>query len=215
MQARAPYPSCVPRLDATARTAAPPPAALSDRAMDNLRFIRETMERAGAFTAIPGRATVLVGLTAVLAGILAHAQPSFGRWLSVWLGEAVIGVVVGGWALNRKAKAAGVPLSTGPGRRFARAFAPPLAVGALLTLTLARAEVTAAIPGTWLLLYGAGVLAAGAFSIRIVPLLGGCFMALGAAALLGPPAWGEPLLALGFGGLHMGFGFVIARRYGG
>lgn len=205
----------MPRLDAAARTTAPPPAALSDRAMDNLRFIRETMERAGAFTAIPGRATMFVGLTAVAATALAHLQPSFGRWLTVWLGEAVLGVVVGGWALSRKAKAAGAPLSTGPGRRFALAFGPPLAVGGLLTLTLARAGVTGAIPGTWLLLYGAAVLAAGAFSVRIVPLLGSCFMALGAVALLGPPGWAEALLALGFGGLHVGFGFVIARRYGG
>src|SRR5512145_183126 len=114
---RSPYPSFVPRLDAAARTTAPPPAALSDRAMDNLRFIRETMERAGAFTAIPGRATMFVGLTAVAATALAHLQPSFGRWLTVWLGEAVLGVAVGGWALSRKAKAAGAPLSTGPGRR--------------------------------------------------------------------------------------------------
>jgi hypothetical protein len=183
--------------------------------MDNLRFIRETMERAGAFTAIPGKATAAVGLTAVAAAALAHAQPSFGRWLSVWLGEAVIGVAVGGWALRQKANAAGVPLSTGPGRRFALAFAPPLLVGALLTLALARAGVTGAIPGTWLLLYGAGVLAAGAFSVPIVPLLGTCFITLGAVALLGPPGWAEPLLALGFGGLHLVFGFVIARRYGG
>ena len=209
------YPFLMAHQPATARAPAPAPAALSDRAMDNLRFIRETMERAGAFTAIPGRATVLVGLTAVGATLLAHAQPSFGRWLAVWLGEAALGLAVGGWALWRKAGAAGVPLSTGPGRRFALAFAPPLAVGGLLTLALVKAGVPGAIPGTWLLLYGVGVLAAGAFSIRIVPLLGTCFVVLGGAALLGPTPWAEPLLALGFGGLHVVFGFVIARRYGG
>jgi hypothetical protein len=183
--------------------------------MDNLRFIRETMERAGAFTAIPGRATVLIGVSATAAAALAAAQPDFSRWLGVWLLEAAAAMGLGGWALRRKAADAGVPLSSGPGRRFALAFAPPLAVGGLLTAALAQGGLHAAIPGTWLLLYGTGIVAAGAFSVRVVPLFGLSCIALGAVALLGPAAWGNPLLAAGFGGLHVLFGIVIARRYGG
>ena len=126
------------------------PHPLHDRAMDNLRFIRETMERAGAFTAVPGWGQVAVGGTALAAAVLAARQPSVELWLA-----------------------------------------------------------------TWLLSYGAGVATAGAFSVRIVPVMGLCFMLVGVVALFGHPAWGNWCMAAGFGGLHIVFGAVIARRYGG
>jgi hypothetical protein len=147
------------------------PVALDDHARDNLRFIRETMERAGSFTAVPGWGGIAMGITA--------------------LGSA------------------------GPGRRFAYSFAPPIFVGALLTVLLARIGFTGAIPGVWLLLYGTGVVTGGAFSIRLVPLMGLCFMVLGAVALFCPWSWGNAFLAAGFGGFHIIFGAVIARNYGG
>ncbi len=189
--------------------------ALHHRAMDNLQFIRETMERAGSFTAVPGWGAVAVGLTAVAAAAVAGAQPSLERWLVVWLVEGAVAIVVGAWTLRRKAARAGVPLLSGPGRRFALNLVPALLVGALLTLVLYRGGLAQAIPGVWLLLYGTGVLAAGTFSIPAVPVLGLCFMALGAAALFTPAAWNDWLMAGGFGGLHLLFGTIIARRYGG
>jgi hypothetical protein len=136
------------------------------------------------------------------------------QWLAVWLSASVIAFVIGGWAMVMKARRAGTTVFSYSGRRFVLSYVPPLAVGALLTVVLVRAGLPSALPGTWLLLYGTGVVTGGAFSVRVVPIMGLCFMALGTVALLAP-AWSEWLLAAGFGGLHIIFGLIIARRYGG
>ena len=188
---------------------------LHDRAFENLAFIRDTMERASACTGVPGWGGVGMGLTALLAAWIAHRQPSVDRWLLVWLGEGWLAFAIGGLAMVRKAAAGDTPLTSRPGRRFVLAYAPPVLVGALLTLALYRAGLVALLPATWLLCYGAGVVTGGALSVRVVPVMGACFMLLGAAAVFLPSGAGDLLLALGFGGLHVGFGWWIARRYGG
>lgn len=188
---------------------------LDATARENLRYIRETMERAGSFTAVSGWGGVVMGVTALGAAWLAARQPTPHGWLGIWLGEALVAVGVGGFALARKARAANVGLLSGPGRKFALSLSPPLVVGALLTLALYRAGLVTALPGIWLLLYGAAVVTGGAFSVRIVPVMGLCFMVVGAMALFSPASWGNWFMAGGFGGLHILFGLVIARRYGG
>jgi len=191
------------------------PPALHSRAMDNLRFIRETMEQAAAFTAVSGWGMVAAGGVALLAAYVAARQPTAERWLGVWLSTAAAALVLSGTAMAQKAASAAMPLLSGPGRKFLLGFLPPMLVGALLTLVLFRAGLVAVLPGLWLLLYGTAVVAAGAFSVRIVPVMGLAFMTLGAVALFAPQGWREALLVAGFGGLHIAFGAVIARRYGG
>jgi len=191
------------------------PRPLHDRALDNLRFIRQTMERAGSFTAVPGWGQVAVGVTALAAAFFASRHQTSELWLVIWLGEAIVALAIGGATMARKAYAVSDPILSGPGRRFGLSFLPPMLVGGLLTVVLYRAALWSALPGTWLLLYGTGFVTGGAFSVRVVPVMGICFMLLGAVALLGPPAWGNWLMAAGFGGLHIVFGMIIARRYGG
>jgi hypothetical protein len=191
------------------------PRPLHDRALDNLQFIRSAMERAGSFTAVPGWGMVVVGSTALAATWLALRQARDADWLAVWLGEAVLGVIVGGAAMVQKARAANDPLLSGPGRRFGLSFLPPIVVGALLTIALHRVGLFALMPGIWLLLYGTAVATAGAFSVRVVPLMGVCFMLLGTAALFTPTRLWPWFMAAGFGGLNIAFGIIIARRYGG
>lgn len=173
------------------------------------------MERAGSFTAVPGWGQVGVGATALVAALLAARQPTPELWLATWLGEAVVALGIGGATMVRKAFAVNDPLLSGPGRRAGLSFLPPMVVGGLLTVALSRAGLWHALPGTWLLLYGTGFVTGGAFSVRIVPVMGVCFMTLGAVALLGPAAWGNWLMAAGFGALHIVFGTLIARRHGG
>jgi len=188
---------------------------LHDRAMDNLRYIRETMERATPFTGISGRGEMAIGATALLASVLAARQPTFNSWLAIWLAEGLISLLIAGWSMDRKARAVQMPLVSGPGRKAVFSLSPPLIAGGFLTIVLVRAGLTNAIPGVWLLLYGTGVITGGMFSVRAVPAMGLCFMALGALALFSPPAFTNWFMAVGFGGLHVLFGAIIVRKYGG
>ena len=189
--------------------------ALHARAMDNLRFIRETMERANAFTAISGWGMVGVGLVAGIATPLAWRQPTIERWVAVWLVAALVAMTVSFSATARKARLASMPLNTGSGRKLLLAFAPPMLAGAVLTVVLMQLDVLPLLCGVWLLLYGTAVVAGGTYSVSIVPVMGFCFMVLGTAAAFTPASWGNAWMALGFGGLHVVFGILIARRYGG
>ncbi|MBV8847281.1 MAG: hypothetical protein JO307_31110 [Bryobacterales bacterium] len=191
------------------------PVPLHDHALDNLRFIRETMERAGSFTAVPGWGGVAMGATALAAAGIASHSPSHTLWLLCWLIEGVVAIAIGFFSMERKARAAGVPLWSAPAKKFLYSFLPPLIAGAALTVVLWRAGVFSAIPGLWLMLYGAGITGGAAYSVRIVPAMGICFLALGMLALLAPEAWSDACLGAGFGGLHIVFGAMIARKYGG
>ena len=182
--------------------------------MDNLRFIRETMERAGTFTAVSGWGEVAIGCTAILAA-LAAAQLSLTGWVAVWLVEAALAAAIATGSMAIKARAAGMPLISGPVRKLVLSFSPPMLVGVLLTILFVERRLEALLPGSWMLLYGTGVVSAGTYSVRIVPVMGAAFMAFGAVALFTPPAWNTWLLIGGFGGLHIIFGTLIARRYGG
>ena len=192
-----------------------PPPALHERAMDNLRYIRETMERSTSFTGVPGWGEVAIGGTALVATVVAATQSTFAGWLAVWIAEGLISLLIVGWSMDRKARAVNMPLMSGPGRKAIFSLSPPLIAGAVLTMVLIRARFTSAIPGAWLLLYGTGVVTGGMFSVPAVPLMGLCFMFLGAAALFVPPAFSDWFMGAGFGGLHLIFGIIIARKYGG
>jgi hypothetical protein len=197
------------------REPAPEPPALHARAMDNLAFIRDTMEAAGAFTAVSGWGMVAVGTVATIAAVIASSRHSPIQSVYVWLAAAVLATVIMLWAIVRKARKARIPLLSGPGRKFVLSFSPPMFVGALITIVLYRAGLPEMIPGMWLLLYGTAVVAGGAFSVKIVPVMGMCFMLAGTLALFTPTSWNDWIMAAAFGGLHIGFGIPIARRHGG
>jgi hypothetical protein len=192
------------------------PAAAPDP-IEQLRYIRATLEQAGSFTAVPGRGMVAIGATALLASAAAAwwAQPFSPRWMLIWSLEAVVALVIAMIAMAGKAHRAGQTLRSGPAKKFALSFAPPMLVGALLTVMLMRAGLDAAIAPMWLMLYGTAVITGGAFSVRIVPIMGACFLSVGAFAAFSPSTWVNAYMALAFGALHLVFGILITRRYGG
>ena len=191
------------------------PAPLNIHAIEDLRFIRQTMENTASFTAVPGWGGVLMGLTALAAAPVAWRQTDPEGWLLTWSLAAFCAFLLGGPAIFWKARKAGTPLLARPRRKVVLSLFPPLFAGAILTLVIFQAGLTTLLPGVWLLLYGAGVVTGGAFSVRVVPVMGLCFMLAGVVALFSPAAWGNWFMAGGFGGLHVIFGIIIARRYGG
>jgi hypothetical protein len=188
------------------------PVPLDARAADNLRFIRQTMERAGSFTAVPGWGGIAMGISALIAAFLASQQPDQAGWLRVWMIELAVALLLASTTMTLKARRARTPLFGGPATRFAVAFAPPVFAGGALTWALAWRGEYELLAAIWLLLYGAGIIAGGIASVRVVPIMGGLFFVLGLLALVAPA---NLLLAIGFGGLHIVFGSIIAWRYGG
>jgi len=197
------------------RALRPEPIPIDARAADHLRYIRETMESAAEFTAVPGWGGVTMGMTALGAAVLAARQTTPYGWVAIWLAEAFVAVAIAAPAAATKARRANSSLFTGPGRKFVLSFAPPIVVGAFLTLALFQLGAVSVLPGVWLLLYGTAIVTGGAFSVRAVPIMGLCLMALGGASLFAPASWGNLFMAAGFGFVQIAFGFWIALRYGG
>ena len=191
------------------------PVHLSDHAIENLRFIRETMERSTHFTAVPGYGGMLMGVTAVVAAYIAQQQPSIRDWLAVWLTEACLAFAIGLLAMWQKTKISQTPLISGPSKKFAFGFAPPLLAGVAITVGLYRFAHFEMMPAVWMLLYGTAVVTGGAFSVRVVPVMGWIFMVVGALAFALPASFGNILMGVTFGLVHIVFGIIIARRYGG
>jgi hypothetical protein len=189
--------------------------SINQHALENLKYIRDTMERAGSFTAVPGWGGILMGVSALMIALVSSRLPSKNWWFASWLAEAALALAIGGWTLVQKAKAAQSTLLVGPGRKFALSLCPGMIAGAALTVVLYQNHLFSLMPGMWLLLYGVSVVTGGAFSVKVVPIMGLSFMALGVIALFGPFEWANWFMAAGFGALHIAFGIVIARRYGG
>jgi hypothetical protein len=191
------------------------PVPIDARAADHLRYIRETMESSAEFTAVPGWGGVAMGITALAAASVASRQTTPRSWLAVWLIEAFVALAIAAPAAATKAHRANSALFSGPGRKFVLSFAPAIVAGGILTYALYHAGAFPLLPGLWLLLYGAAIVTGGAFSVRIVPVMGLCLMMLGAAAVFAPAAWGDSFMAVGFGIVQIGFGWWIARHHGG
>ena len=190
-------------------------SSLQEHAANDLRFIRDAMAGASAFTAVSGWGGVAMGVTALIAAALSGPPTTDPHWLTVWIADAAVAASIGLVAFAWKASRSGMTVTGRATRRFALAFLPGITAGAVLTVVMTRAGLQARLPGCWLLLYGAAVASGGALSVATIPVMGAAFMMLGAVSFALPSEWGHFLMAAGFGGLQIMFGLVIARRYGG
>lgn len=195
--------------------AANEPVNIGDRAFDNLQFIRETMERSTVFTSVPGYGGILMGATAIAAAYIAGSQVSVRDWLIVWLTEAVLAFFIGLLAMWQKTKLSKTSILSTPAKKLLMNSLPPTLCGVFITLGLWRLGHFEAMIPVWILCYGAAVVCGGAFSVKPVPLMGWLFIALGAVSVFLPANFGNIMMALSFGVLHLVFGFIIGRKFGG
>jgi hypothetical protein len=192
-----------------------PLPALHERAAESLEFIRDTMARSASFTAVPGRGGIVMGVIGVAAAVAASRASNEWMWLGIWLAAALVAAPIALVAMHLKARAYGITLWAGSGRSFMQGFMPALAGGAILTAGIVRAGRFDLLPPAWLLAYGAGVLAGATASVPVLTWLGAGIMLLGAGATVTAGQWGDLWLGAGFGGLHIVFGIIIARKHGG
>jgi hypothetical protein len=190
-------------------------SSLQTYAINNIQFIRDTMERASSFTAVPGWGMVAMGTSAFVAAYIASTRSSLNEWLLIWLVDAFIAIIIGSVAMVYKSYKADDTLFSKAGWRFILNLFVPIVAGIPITMVFYQQDLIHYLPGLWLLLYGTGVVTGGAFSVRVIPIMGFCYIVIGTYTLFASPAWGNYLLAIGFGGIHIIFGLIVARRHGG
>lgn len=199
------------------------PVSLRGHALDNLSFIRDVMAASKSFTGVPGWGMVAMGVVALIGGWIATRDHAY-RWADTWFLVGGIGCAIGLVTMALKSQRRKTPVLLGPGRKFILNFCPPILAGCVLSEIFYEQRLFHFMPGMWLLLYGAAVINGGAFSVALIPIMGVCFMLLGsvtvflpdtALALSGFVHPYDIALAIGFGGLHIVFGIIIALRHGG
>jgi hypothetical protein len=191
------------------------PTPIDVGAVENLRYIRSTIEAAHTFTTVPGKGCVAMGITALVAVAIESIEAVAPYWLGVWIAAAIVACCSALWFMEQKARAQGLSLRRAVAKRFFMTLAPAFIAGAILTAALVGSVDRELITGTWLLLYGTGLAACGLFAIPAVFTAGLAFMGLGTATLWLPPGSSHIVLALGFGGIHLALGATITRHHGG
>jgi hypothetical protein len=191
------------------------PTPIDAGAVENLRYIRDTIEAAGTFTTVPGKGCIAMGITALAAAALESVPELASSWLQIWVGAAIMACAVALFFMEEKAKAQGLSLRRAVARRFFMTLVPAFVAGGVLTAALVDDVSRSSITGLWLLLYGSGLAACGVFAIPAVLAAGLAFMAIGTVALGLPADWSPAILGLGFGGVHIALGVVILKDHGG
>jgi hypothetical protein len=183
---------------------------LDSHAAATLRYIRASMESAASLS-VPGSTGIASGVVGVLAAIVSSVPALRPHWLIIWLLGAVVAAGVGGALLLRQPSLSSLTIGGAPLRRFFIGLLPSLFAGAVMTWVLWTNAAERMIPGTWLLLYGCGLVAASAATTRGIGILGASFGVTGLLALVLPQAWQIAMLGVGFGGLHIVFGYLMGR----
>lgn len=179
------------------------------KALQNLAFVRETMENAGAFTTVPGWGMVAIGFSAMVTSFITIFISNPVIWMSIWILEAIIAIAIGLTSISLKNNKLGLTILHGIGLRFMINLCIPILAAVPLSFVLWKHNLTFHMPDVWLLLYGTSIITAGSYSLRLVLFMGCSFFALGCIGMLFPVIPKDALMFFGFGVFHCLFGMLI------
>ena len=189
-------------------------------AQENLRIIRNLMERSTRYSTFSGLSGVLAGTASIVGCLVTRALTTRGgvedngAFLLTWSLVIVFAIGADYLLMKRRAKRVGKTIVSQLGKQMLLASAPGLGTGALLTLFLLQHGLMVHVYPVWMLCYGSAVAAVGLFSQREVSSLGAAFVLAGAATLFLPVAFGLPAMGLVFGGFHIVYGLIMSRKDG-
>ncbi len=203
----------------------------ANKAAQELKVIRQLMERPVRYSTMSGLSGILAGLAAF--GGLAADWAISGAWqdkphtamkinVLVWAG--VLAVAFAGTVICTRLRELrqNMPFWSGVKKRILLTILPPFVAGVGLTLIVVyrwhvgwEPNEWGLIPPIWMLFYGLALWQVGLLSPVEVRLLGAAFLACGLAAAL----WFQPhpywSLGVTFGGFHIVYGLAVWVRHGG
>lgn len=190
-------------------------------ALLRLEEIRRHMAKAGEYRHLSGAA-------AIGNGVLVLAACAVSRWLlgvsfshgddpvrlaAAWGPVAALGLAVDVWFTVALARGRGESAWSPAARQLVGGLLPGLLAGAILTAFLFDLRHVEALPGAWMVCYGAALMGASLFAPWEVRWAGLSFLAAGALSLLLFRARALEAMAAGFGGIHLLFGLYVLARY--
>jgi hypothetical protein len=179
-----------------------------------IQDIKTMMERSTRFSSISGKAGIVVGILAVIvfAGIKWFNVTSVASLFVVMVGTLILALSIGLYLSIAKAKKEGAAIFDTTAKRFLVQFFIPLIVGGILCLIFAYHGDYTYIPSIMLIFYGFALLHASKFSLDTIKNLGYLELIIGllAAAFTTYGMW---FWVIGFGLLHVIYGFIIYTKY--
>jgi hypothetical protein len=166
----------------------------AEKAAENLKVIRQLMERPIRYSTMSGWSGIFAGCVAIVGLVLdsavygAYRDPVEAMWFNLGVWAAILVIAFAGvttLTLLRE-RAQGIPLWSAAKRRFLMTILPAFIAGAGLTLAIVYRwywqvgpNQWGLIPAIWMLFYGVACWQVGAFSIGEMRVMGAAFILAG------------------------------------
>ena len=206
----------------------------SEKALNQLKLIREMMEKATVYRALSAPAAIFGGFMAVLLGLYFLLQDKNGEFVDgahyfwTWVVALIIADSFNAFLLFKRAKREGTKFISSGVKLTIFRTAPAAIAGAIISFEAAKNDIELCTL-VWILCYGAALLAMGEVAPRSLKRLGWSFIVFGTVFFL---IWMKfkaalsPVLGIGylgsasimmiatFGILHIGHGIGVLIRKG-
>jgi hypothetical protein len=201
-----------------------------DQLQDDLASIRNLMERSSKFISLSGLSGVLAGIYALIGAMMAYGLvykdygffgyrpfyvPDHQTWVQLFIIAVVVliaSVLTGVLLTYRKARKKSQQFWTPVSRQLLFYMAVPLFTGGIFTLIMLSRGYFGIIAPAMLIFYGLSLISCSNFTYNDLRYLGISEIVLGLLAAW-YPGYGLLFWALGFGVLHIVYGWSMYLKY--